>query len=110
MAVEGELKGLRDNLDLFKNEVHLAEVGHKYPFFSEQRSAKMKSMKKLVAHDATILEETARCTQKLSEMELELASGQGNPLAGVREAKMAVATARGAFRDRLAFIKGKKEV
>ncbi len=110
MAVEGELKGLRDNLDLFKNEVHLAEVGHKYPFFSEQRSTKMKSMKKLVQYDATILEEAAKTTQQLADLELELASGEGNPLAGVRAAKGSVATARGAFRDRLAFIKGAKEV
>ena len=85
-------------------------MGHKYPFFSEQRSTKMKSMKKLVQYDATILEEAAKTTQQLADLELELASGEGNPLAGVRAAKGSVATARGAFRDRLAFIKGAKEV
>lgn len=109
-AVEYELKGLLDNLDLFKNEVHLAEVGHKYPFFSEQRSTKMGSLKKLVAYDATILEQAAKVTEKLADLELELAAGQTNPLAGVRAAKGAVTLSRGAFRDRLALIKGAKKV
>ena len=106
-TLENEAKGLMDNLDLFKNEVHLAEVGHKYPFFSQQKSTKFKNLKKLVEYDATILEEAAKATSQLAELELVV---DDDPLPGMRAAKMAVTSARNAFKDRIALIKGAKEV
>lgn len=110
VAVEMELKGVMDNLDLFRNEVQLAEVGYKYPFFSEQKSTKMKQLKKLVEYDATILETTHQATQQITLVEQAMASGGSEALPGIRHAKGAITSARDVFRNRIAIIKGAKEV
>ena len=56
------LKSLRDQLDLFSQDVEFSLSGRRYPFFSSQFSAKAKTIKKLIEYDLLILERTCIIT------------------------------------------------
>ena len=105
-TIEGETKQILDALDLFKNEVHLAEAGQRLPFFTAGSSTSIKGLKKLLEFDAELLEEVDRVSKAIAELELAIGAGEEGILKSVLMIKTGVSKARNHFRDRIQFIKG----
>jgi len=64
-----------DRLDVFNNEIRVAETGHKYPFFSPQKSVKVKALKKLVEYDETLVTGMEQAAEAARQLEYAAARG-----------------------------------
>ena len=95
---------LIDVVDVFRNEVEMAETGHKYPFFSTQRSVSGKMLKKLIDYDAGIIQQLEKALEAISTLER---SGDDEEVIskGLRMLKEYITTARGQFENRVAVMK-----
>ena len=102
---------LIDVVDLFRNDIELAETGHKYPFFSIQRSASAGVLKQLVKYDHQLIAQLDSAVAATTVLEKAIAVGSmESGDAGLRTIKGFLSTARGFFENRIAILKKVEKV
>ena len=104
---QGELKKAMDQLDVFSDEVDLAESGHKYSFFSAQRSVGGGMIKQLTKFDASIIELMNHLVKAAARIQTKYL-GKDSSLEAIKELrkiKQYITTARNEFKNRIELIK-----
>lgn len=100
-----------DVLDVFRNDIELAETGHKYPFFSIQRSASGRILKSLVKYDHQMIRQLDSALEATSVLEKAVSQGEQETAdPGLRTIKGFLTTARGTFDNRIAILKKVEKV
>ncbi len=98
-------KRLIDAVDTFSNNVQFSEVGHKYPFFSKQISAKRGDVKRLVRFDAEMINFLKNATLLSHKVENAVIEGNVEAFREIRKIKNFVSSAEGKYEERFEFIK-----
>lgn len=100
-----------DVVDLFRNDVEMAETGHKYPFFSIQRSASGRILKSLIKYDHQMIAQLDSAMEAVAVLERAISQGeQESADPGLRTIKGYLTTARGTFENRIAIMKKVEKV
>ncbi len=102
-----EIRKAQDQLDIFSDEVDLAEAGHKYSFFSPQRSVGGGMIKQLTKFDASIIDVMNQLVKGASRIQTKYL-GKDSSLEAIKELrkiKQYITTARNEFKNRIEFIK-----
>ena len=100
-----------DVVDMFRNDVEMAETGHKYPFFSIQRSVSGWSLKALVKYDHQLISRLENAMEATAVLEKGVITGTPETTdAGLRTIKGYLTEARGFFDNRIAIIKKVEKV
>lgn len=102
-----DVKKVMDQLDMFSDEVDLAESGHKYSFFSKQRSVSGGMMKDLTKFDAQIIDLMNQLVKGGARIQTKYL-GKDSSLATkkeLRKMKQFCTTARNEFMNRIEYIK-----
>lgn len=100
-----------DVVDLFRNDIEMAETGHKFPFFSIQRSASAGVLKSLVKYDHQLITQLESAMEAITVLEKAVTVGEmGSAEAGLRTIKGFLTSARGFFENRIAIIKKVEKV
>ncbi|MBM4249668.1 MAG: hypothetical protein FJ149_09615 [Euryarchaeota archaeon] len=97
-----------DELDGFANEVDLSEMGHRYPFFSIQRTTDSGAIEKLVGFDRTIIDRMQNVTEatlRLHDLMIERKAGL-DATTELKKVRQYISNARNAYKDRRDFIRG----
>jgi len=96
-----------DQLDIFRNELRLAETGHKYPFFSPQKSVGVKALKKLVEYDASLVTGMEQASDAARQLEYAVAKGEDEAAITTHTGlvKSHITRLRGEFGKRIEYIK-----
>ena len=106
-----EVQKLIDVLDTFRNEIELAETGHKYPFFSHQRGLSRGVLKSLIKYDHEMIKQLEAALEATSILEKSLVhEDSGSPSPGLRTIKEYITTSRGQFDNRVSVIKNIRKV
>ena len=106
-----ETQKIVDVADMFRNDIEMAESGHKYPFFSAQRSVTGKMLKSLIKYDARMIQQLEGALKAISVLEKALARGEKDSAeTGLRTIKEYLTTARGQFKNRTAIMKKVEKV
>jgi len=95
-----------DVMDVFRNNIEMAETGHKYPFFSIQRSISSRSLKSLIKYDHQLISQLKNAIEATSVLEKAVAQGElesADP--GLRTIKGFLTSAQGDFANRIAIMK-----
>ncbi len=107
MKTQQEIRRAQDQLDVFSDEVDLAESGHKYSFFSKQRSVSGGMIKALTKFDASIIDLMNQLVKGTARVQTKYL-GKDSSLEAVKELrkiKQYITTARNEFSNRIEFIK-----
>lgn len=107
MKTQQEIRRAQDQLDIFSDEVDLAESGHKYSFFSKQRSISGGMIKQLTKFDASIIDLMNQLVKGTARVQTKYL-GKDSSLEAVKELrkiKQYITTARNEFSNRIEFIK-----
>jgi hypothetical protein len=102
-----EVRKAQDQLDVFSDEVDLAESGHKYSFFSAQRSISGGMIKQLTKFDASIIDLMNQLVKAAARVQTKYL-GKDSSLSTVKELrkiKQYITTARNEFTNRIEYIK-----
>jgi hypothetical protein len=100
-----------DVVDMFRNDIEIAETGHKYPFFSIQRSTSAGILKQLVKYDHQLISQLDSAIEATTVLEKAIAVGNmESGDAGLRTIKGFLSTARGFFENRIAIIQKVEKV
>lgn len=102
-----EIRKAQDQLDIFSDEVDLAEMGHKYSFFSPQKSISGGMIKELTKFDASIIDLMNQLVKGSSRVQTKYL-GKDSSLEAVKELrkiKQYITTARNEFKNRIELIK-----
>lgn len=97
-----------DELDSFAGEVDLSEMGHRYPFFSIQRTTDSESIERLVGFDRTIIDRMQNVTEatlRLHDMMLDKKADL-DAVTELKKVRQYISNARNAYKDRRDFIRG----
>lgn len=106
-----EAQKLIDMIDMFKNDIEITETGHKYPFFSIQRSITGSALKALIKYDKQIIDQLDNAKEAISVLEKALAQGeQESAVPGMRTIKRYLTDARGQFENRISIMKKVEKV
>lgn len=104
-AVENT-KRVIDELDMFRTDVDLSEAGHRYPFFSIQKTANKHQIEKLVDFDKsliTTMENVAKATGVLNNHLID--EQVPNPVRELKKIRQYISSCRNYYKDRRDFIK-----
>ena len=107
MKTQQEIRRAQDQLDVFYDEVDLAESGHMYSFFSKQRSVSGGMIKALTKFDASIIDLMNQLVKGTARVQTKYL-GKDSSLEAVKELrkiKQYITTARNEFSNRIEFIK-----
>jgi len=107
MKTQQEVRKGQDQLDVFSDEVDLAESGHKYSFFSSQRSISGGMIKQLTKFDASIIDLMNQLVKAAARVQTKYL-GKDSSLESVKELrkiKQYITTARNEFTNRIEYIK-----
>jgi len=107
MKTQQEIRRAQDQLDIFSDEVDLAESGHKYSFFSKQRSISGGMIKQLTKFDASIIDLMNQLVKGAARVQTKYL-GKDSSLEAVKELrkiKQYITTARNEFSNRIEYIK-----
>jgi len=107
MKTQQEVRKAQDQLDVFSDEVDLAESGHKYSFFSSQRSISGGMVKQLTKFDASIIDLMNQLVKAAARVQTKYL-GKDSSLETVKELrkiKQYITTARNEFTNRIEYIK-----
>ena len=107
MKTQQEVRKAQDQLDIFSDEVDLAESGHKYSFFSPQRSVGGGMIKQLTKFDASIIDLMNQLVKAAARVQTKYL-GKDSSLVAVKELrkiKQYITTARNEFSNRIEYIK-----
>ena len=107
MKTQQEIRRAQDQLDIFSDEVDLAESGHKYSFFSKQRSISGGMIKQLTKFDASIIDLMNQLVKGTARVQTKYL-GKDSSLEAVKELrkiKQYITTARNEFSNRIEYIK-----
>lgn len=100
-----------DVVDLFRNDIEMAETGHKYPFFSIQRSVSGRVLKSLIKYDHQMIEQLESAQKAVAMLENAVAQGERESAdPGLRTIKTFLTTTRGTFENRIAIMKKVEKV
>ncbi len=107
MKTQKEIKKVIDQMDIFSDEVDLAESGHKYSFFSAQKSVSGGMIKKLTKFDASIIDLMNQLVKGAARVQTKYL-GKDSALEAqkeIRKMKQYSTTARNEFSNRIEYIK-----
>ncbi len=96
-----------DEIDMFRNEVDLSEMGHSYPFFSIQNTADENSVTKLVEYDKSLvlgLENVTKATMMLNNALLD--GQQLDSASELKKVQQYISNYRNEYKDRKDYIRG----
>ncbi len=106
--VAAKIQETIDQVDVLNNELRIAETGHKYPFFSPQKSVKVKALKKLVEYDASLITGMEQAAD--AARQLEYAAARGDEAGAITThaglVRSNITRLREEFKKRIEFIKG----
>jgi len=89
----------------------MAETGHKYPFFSIQRSVSSRSLKSLIKFDHQLIKTMENALEAISVLEKAVAQGEEESAdPGLRTIKEYLTSAQGDFDNRIAIMKRVEKV
>ncbi len=90
-----------DELDLLLNDINLSETGHKYPFFSEQKSINKKSLEELIEHDKKLISSIENITEASKKLELAIIDREDRDTAWeLKRIRQYVTTCRDEYKNR----------
>lgn len=99
-------KKVIDELGIFSTEVDLSETGHRYPFFSIQKSINAKALKKLINYDSSLLRSMEAVTETCKRIENITINNENVDLVWeLKKARQHVTTARNEYKNRKDYIK-----
>ena len=111
LDVRMEVQKVIDVMDVFKNNIEMAETGHKYPFFSIQRSVSSRMLKQLIKFDHQLIGVLDNALEAIAVLEKALAQGEQDTAApGLRTIKSYLTSAQGDFANRTAIMKKVEKV
>ena len=99
-------KRVIDELDMFHTDIDLSEAGHRYPFFSIQKSANKHQIEKLVDFDKsliTTMENVAKATEILHNNLID--EQVPHPDRELKKIRQYISSCRNYYKDRRDFIK-----
>ncbi len=105
------LKKVKDELDIFSNDITMSVVGHQYSFFStnKSRSPGEGDLKTLVEFDLNILENIVNVTEATGVIEGMIMNGDEiDAVKELRSLRQYITGSRNSYKDREDFLRGWK--
>ena len=105
------LKKVKDELDIFSNDITMSVAGHQYNFFSTQRvrSPSEGDLKTLVEFDLSILENIVNITEATNVIESMIMNGEEIDIVReLRSLRQYITGSRNSYKDREDFLRGWK--
>ena len=105
------LKKVKDELDIFSNDITMSVSGHQYGFFSTQRvrSPSEGDLKTLVGFDLNILENIINVTEATRVIETMILDGDNiDTTKELKKLRQYITGSRNSYKDRENFLRGWK--
>lgn len=104
------VKNVIDELDLFVQESEFSEVGHSYPLFSAQKSARNRDVKKLRKFDAKIIDDITVIQEACRQLESAVIDHDESidPIAELQKIRQYITKTRTEYSHRMNKMKGVK--
>jgi len=98
-----------DELDTLANDVDMSSVGHKYPWFSQQRSIDNKQAQKVIGQDAKVVKSVENVTKASRIISDGLIDSKGLDVSKeMKKLRQYITDTRNEYQKRIDFIKGLK--
>lgn len=102
-----KIRKVLDDIDMFSNEVDLAETGHHYPFYDPKKSIKKKDIEKIAKFDKNILDMCINVTEATKKIHQKFISGENIDIdKEFNNLRQYITDARNDYKDRIEHIKG----
>ncbi len=106
-----EVQKILDLIDGCSNHIEIAATGHKYAFFTEQRSVSKKAQKELIRYDLELINHLDAAIEATIGLEKAVIRGEADTaIMGLRTIRQYITSFEGTFDNRLAVIKGLEKV